>query len=287
MRASASPPKAGEVAGSPAKTLRDAGIGVCGVVLVAVLDWVTGIELSFSIFYLAPLVWVAWRHGRRVGLVNALIAASAWYGADQIGGQTYSHNWIPIWNAGVRLGFFALAVEAIHRLRLAMGDAQRLARTDPLTGLHNLRAFLEVMNLELARAGRYGRTFSVAYVDVDDFKVVNDRLGHEIGDRVLALVGRTLLGNLRSVDFPARLGGDEFAILLPETDADQARLLIDKLQALLESAATQNRWPISFSIGIASFATPPESVERVIRCADELMYEVKHSGKAGIRVQTF
>jgi diguanylate cyclase (GGDEF)-like protein len=286
MRAGATDPRAGANAGGTSSAA-NAVAGVLGVLLIAMLDWVTGIEVSFSIFYLAPLVWVAWFEGRRLGLAVALLAAAAWYAADRLGGQSYTHDLIPVWNALVRLGFFVLAVEASHRLRVAMSEAERLARTDALTGLCNLRAFRDAMNGEINRSQRYHRAFSVAYVDVDDFKLVNDRLGHDVGDRVLEEVSRVLQANLRSVDLPARMGGDEFAILLPETDADQARSLIDKLHRLLGSVATRNRWPISFSVGVASFATPPESLERVIRCADELMYQVKHSGKAAIRVQTF
>ena len=286
MRARATDPEEEKNAGGMGRVARGAAAFV-GVLLIAVLDWATGIEISFSIFYLAPLVWLAWRNGRRVGLPIAVLAAGAWYVADRAGGQHYSHELIPIWNAFVRLGFFVLAVEAMHRLHLAMSEAEQLARTDALTGLCNLRAFRDVMALELARSRRYDRPFSVAYLDVDDFKLVNDRLGHDTGDRVLQQVSRVLSKNLRSVDVPARLGGDEFAVLLPETDGDQARALIGKLQGLLETVATTNRWPISFSIGVASFSTPPESVEGVIRCADELMYEVKHSGKSAVRVQTY
>jgi diguanylate cyclase (GGDEF)-like protein len=257
------------------------------VALVGVLDWITGAELSFSIFYLLPIVLVAWRTGRIPGLVIATLAAACWYTADRLDGRVYSHYLIPVWNACVRWGFFILAVEAPHRLALAMRDAERLARTDPLTGLANARSFREAMKAELERAQRYHRPFSLAYIDVDNFKQVNDQLGHEAGDQLLEEVSLVFRRHLRKVDLTARLGGDEFAILIPEADANGAEPLVAKLQDLLNQLALRGRWPISFSIGLASFKTAPESVDSAIRVADELMYQVKHSGKSGIRLQTY
>jgi diguanylate cyclase (GGDEF)-like protein len=87
---------------------------------------------------------------------------------------------------------------------------------------------------------------------------------------------------LRETDTAARLGGDEFAILLPETDAESAAVVMAKVQTYLDSAMQQRKWPVSFSVGVVTFTTPPESVEEMVKRADELMYEVKRSGKSAM-----
>lgn len=272
--------------GSLHRTFRVATTMV-GVVTVAWLDYWTGTEISFSVFYLAPIALLTWWHGRRLGFVPAVFSSAAWYWADVYGGHVYSHAAIPMWNAVVRLIFFCVAVEAIHRVRVSVQDANTLARIDSLTGLCNARAFRESGETELARCRRYPAAFSLAYIDVDDFKKVNDSLGHDEGDRVLSSVGATLLAHMRRVDVPARLGGDEFAVLLPQTDADAARAALEKLRNELDARARTAGWPVSFSIGIASFEKPPASVADMIRRADEVMYAVKHSGKNAIAQRTF
>ena len=254
---------------------------------IAWLDYVTGTEISLAIFYLAPVAWLGWHYGHWAALPWAIVAACAWYAAEILGGKVYSHPAIPIWNAVVRLGFFAVSVEALHRARDAVRAAEALARTDGLTGLYNARAFRESVGREVARCHRYGAPLAIAYMDVDNFKGVNDSLGHATGDRVLAEVAKTLKSRLRSVDMIARLGGDEFAVLLPETDSINAGKALEKVRADLERMVSEHDWPVSFSIGIASFETPPANVDELIRRADHLMYEVKRSGKRGIRQRQF
>ena len=166
-----------------------------------------------------------------------------------------------------------------EQLRKALDKEKELARLDTLTGLANRRAFYEALEKERARTHRYGRPLTVAYLDVDDFKRVNDSQGHAIGDMVLVTVAQTLRENLRVNDVVARLGGDEFAILLPETDVVAAESVVRKLQDLLASEMEAYGWHITFSIGVANFLDPPDSLETMIRTADELMYTAKAAGK--------
>lgn len=268
-------------------TIARVAVALSGVALVAWIDLVTGTEIAVSIFYLVPVAWLTWHAGRFAGLSVALIASVGWYLADRYGGQRYSNELIPVWNATVRLGFFATTVEALHRLRRALSAAETAARKDPLTGLGNSRAFHETAAVELARSRRYGGPLSVVYLDIDNFKQVNDLLGHQVGDQVLQTVGRILLQNLRQVDYPARLGGDEFAILLPQADAQAAHATVKKLHSELSGQAALEQWPITFSVGIAAFITPADNVGLLLRRADELMYAVKRGGKNGIKVETY
>jgi diguanylate cyclase (GGDEF)-like protein len=171
-----------------------------------------------------------------------------------------------------------------RQLQDALEKEKELARLDSLTGLSNRRAFYEVLEMEQKRARRYELPLTVAYLDVDDFKKINDSSGHALGDSVLVLVAQTIKNNIRSSDTVARLGGDEFAVLLPETEAAAAETVLRKLQAMLQSKTQEQGWSISFSIGVASFLFPPESLDDIIRTADEVMYAVKTSGKNNLSV---
>ncbi len=167
-------------------------------------------------------------------------------------------------------------------LEASLVKERELSRSDALTGLPNRRAFIEAAETEMARSRRYSHHFSVAYLDLDGFKKVNDTLGHNTGDEVLATVAKILRSNLRTSDTVARLGGDEFAILLPETHPTAAKEVLTKLQKLLRIAMKAGGWKVDFSIGLASFLEPPVSVDDLIRTADELMYSVKTNGKGAL-----
>lgn len=262
---------------------------VTGTILVAVLgfiDYVTGYELSFSLFYLLPVYLVAWYSGRDLGLVISMLAAVAWLSADVASGHTYTHPALHVWNMLIRLGFFVIVTVLLAALRTAHEVAHHLARTDALTGLLNARHFTELADTELARARRYGFPFSLAYVDLDNFKSMNDRFGHAAGDDVLAVVGRQLTESLRRTDIVARLGGDEFAILLPQTDADAARVAVTNLHETLTAEMARRGWPVTLSIGVMNFTAAPASVADVIASGDQLMYGVKAAGKGAVTFAT-
>ena len=161
----------------------------------------------------------------------------------------------------------------------ALAVEKRLARVDGLTGLANRRAFYEGAELERKRSLRYSRPLSIAYIDLDNFKAVNDEQGHEAGDQLLASVGKLLRENVRAEDIVGRLGGDEFAVLLPENNYDNAVKAIAKIHGVLNATAKKNAWNIGFSVGMITYNIPPETVEEMIHAADQLMYSVKHGGK--------
>lgn len=174
------------------------------------------------------------------------------------------------------------ALRASQEATLAM--EKKLSRLDPLTGLANRRAFYERAEIERKRCIRHKRPLGLAYIDLDNFKQVNDQSGHEVGDQVLVCVAATMQNNLRTEDLVTRLGGDEFALLLPETDGAKASFVIHKLHGLLMSAMLEKGWPITFSIGLVTFEEPAESIDQMVHRADELMYTVKHGGKNRIAI---
>ncbi len=257
-------------------------LGVAMVALLGVADVLTGAELSSSVFYSLPVGLVAWYAGRWWGLGLCLLAAFTWYEADLMAGSTYAAAWIPVWNAGVRLLFFVIIASLLVRLRAALEAQRHLAEMDALTGLANSRRFLAAVDAETARSARYHHPVSLAYFDLDGFKSVNDRWGHDAGDAVLEEVGRVLRQRLRRTDLPARLGGDEFAVLLPETDGPSAREALEKLRADLLGAMDRHGWPVGFSIGVVTAGGRLTGAEDLVREADALMYEVKRSGKGRI-----
>lgn len=173
-----------------------------------------------------------------------------------------------------------------RRLALALETEKSLSRSDHLTGLANRRSFEESFELECKRSRRYHRPITLVYMDLDNFKKVNDGQGHHTGDEVLVAVAATLRSNLRATDCVARIGGDEFAILLPETNEDASRIILKKLDAVLQELLAGTNWPIGFSFGVVTFPAPLDSLEEMLGRADKLMYDAKHSGKGAILYQS-
>jgi diguanylate cyclase (GGDEF)-like protein len=174
--------------------------------------------------------------------------------------------------------------ESESRLRSLLAKEHELARIDVLTTVPNRRAFYEALEKERVRALRYHRPMTIAYIDLDNFKKVNDSLGHAVGDELLVEVAAGLISNLRASDYVGRLGGDEFALLLPETDATAAKAVLRKLRLRLLDEMQAHRWPVTFSIGAATFLDPPGSLDVMIRLADETMYAIKAQGKDNVSV---
>ncbi len=145
------------------------------------------------------------------------------------------------------------------------------------------RAFLTSAEAELERSRRYRHQLSLLYLDVDDFKAVNDRLGHGEGNRLLRRLTVVLTAELRSVDLAARLGGDEFAVLMPETGSRAARQLAGRLLAALSAEQASDGAPLSCSCGLVTFRLPPESVDALLEAGDRLMYEAKAAGKGRLQ----
>jgi diguanylate cyclase (GGDEF)-like protein len=164
-------------------------------------------------------------------------------------------------------------------LRKNLESEKTRANTDPLTGVLNRRSFFELTEYEINWWRRYNQPFTLAYIDLDNFKDINDHLGHHIGDDVLISVTSAITGNIRSTDIIARFGGDEFVLLLPETGSDAALKFLTKIHEHLQQAMTSGNWPITFSIGAVTYINAPANVDEVICRADMLMYEVKRSGK--------
>jgi len=253
------------------------------VLLVRWIQILAGPEFAFSFLYLIPIVTVTWLAGMCWGITISAVSAFLWLLADLSLIAQFSKPHIPLINESLRLTVFLFIVFIIVKYKKILANEKELAAVDPLTGAANRRAFFRLAKTEIDRSSRYGHPFAVIVMDIDNFKQINDNLGHETGDRLLIKVVETIKCHLRAIDIVARFGGDEFAILLVRTDDRAALLVIRKLQKKLLEFMGKNKWPVTFSIGLATYHSVPESVEETIMAADKLMYEVKHNGKNNIR----
>lgn len=262
-------------------------VGFMVIMFLGFVDYATGNELRLSLFYLGPIFFVAWTVSMQAGIIMSVVSASVEALTDFISGLSYSSPYIHYWNAAIETLFFVIGVLIISALKAAYEKEQLLARQDFLTGIANTQAFFDVVSREIERCRRYRHPLTLAYIDCDNFKVVNDTFGHQGGDEVLRAVAMTLRNHIRLNDIVARIGGDEFAVFLPETGAEPAERAFRKIRDMLLDAMRTHNWPITFSIGIATFITPPESCEVMLKEADALMYSVKKGGKDTIRHEIF
>jgi len=261
------------------------GMGLTG--LVGVVDYLSGYELAFSLFYLIPISFVTWVLGQPFGVGTAVAGAVLWLSADLGAGHPYTHPLIPVWNTLIRLNVFLIISFLLSGLKRSMEHEREMARVDGLTGAVNSRHFFELARMETERTRRNGRPFTLVYVDLDNFKAVNDRLGHGTGDDLLCAVVSVARNCLRKIDVVARLGGDEFALLLPETGEEAARATLTKLQSHLLGAMRGHEWPVTFSMGALTCNATTAPMDELVKIADGLMYAVKRDGKNSFRQASF
>lgn len=152
---------------------------------------------------------------------------------------------------------------------------------DPLTQLLNRRGFDEAMQKELARQRRIGTALSIAVIDLDGFKALNDLRGHAIGDDALKRTARVLLRSTRAIDFVSRLGGDEFAVLIVGAHADDSKHIAESLRIAIECAMQDAGYAVTASVGCKTFMSAPENACLALESVDRLMYAAKRSGKNG------
>ncbi|HEY9886969.1 MAG TPA: GGDEF domain-containing protein [Candidatus Obscuribacterales bacterium] len=246
--------------------------------MIGFIDYIITADLGFSIFYVLPIALLTWYWHPKVGYLASVASTILWLIAKQNTAFASDNPFLMLWNASVRLAFFVLLVLLLGELKTAYQIEQTLAQTDDLTGLLNRRAFLNVLDKEIERSRRHTLVLTVAYLDVDNFKQVNDQLGHAAGDRLLQAIAHVLTHQVRTIDYATRLGGDEFALLMPQTNRDQAQPVLRRVFTQL--TALQAHYPaISFSMGAVTFVTLPPSADKALSTADKLMYQVKAQGK--------
>ncbi len=247
---------------------------------VLIADLLTPAEVDVAFFYLFPIFIFTWFAGRRPGALAAFLCGAAYLYANLQ--QILAVPATRLWNAVLQLGFFLTFSLLIYGLKRLTEHDKALARIDMLTGAANLRGLHERAQLEIARLGRGAGPLTLALIDVDDFKAINDSFGHAAGDVVLASVAGELRKVVRSGAVIARIGGDEFALLLPDTTTEDAVRVARRFRGALARVTSDGSTPVRFSIGMATFTEPPASLDAMMQQVDELLYRVKSEGKNGL-----
>lgn len=258
-------------------------IAVAMDAVIGVVDYFPGYQVSLTVLYVLPMVFAAWYVGAAATITVALLSVGVAFAGDLAGGKTYpsaAHLAVDLASRVLINVAIALLLSGLQRSHARERD---LARTDALTGAIASRHFRALLQAEIDRSRRYGRQFSLAYLDIDGFKHINDTGGHASGDNVLRAVAVTMRGLMRAPDVLGRLGGDEFAILLPETGADAARVPLAKLRDAVRSQVDETGETVTLSVGLVTFATPPSDADEALRLSDRLMYEAKADGKDRVR----
>jgi diguanylate cyclase (GGDEF)-like protein len=255
--------------------------------ILGLVDYFTGFEVSFAVFYLMPVALVSRYVGMASGVFMSVLAAATWLVADTAAGSSYSDPVVRYFNGLVLLGFFITVCISLVSIKSLIEELREMSLTDPLTGVANTRSFRERANIELDRSLRNKHPLSLAYLDLDDFKAVNDEFGHSVGDELLVTVAGLLKSTIRRTDVVARLGGDEFAFLFPETDSNSALTAVNRIRDTLIERSKKKGLPIAASIGVVTFAVPPASLDEMMSRADSVMYQAKRLGKNSIQSVTY
>lgn len=253
--------------------------GLFFVAVLGVIDYLTG-DFSLTLFYLLPVFIGAWFVNKWAGLAICFLSGAVIILVRKLPPITsFDSSAMSVWNTSMEICFLVIMNYMFAILKKELNIEKALARTDHMTGALNRRSFMELAEYEINQSRRHKRPITIAYIDLDNFKAVNDSLGHHAGDLLLRTVVRILLENHRSTDVVARIGGDEFSVLYPETMAEAASEVLAKVREKLLDAMQANEWPVTFSIGAVTYTSPPASAEAMLREADAKMYEVKQTGK--------
>jgi diguanylate cyclase (GGDEF)-like protein/putative nucleotidyltransferase with HDIG domain len=230
-------------------------------------------------FYLWIFLYAAYFLSRKEAVLQIIYVGLA-YGA--LLASRPPSGGVPAWWL---VGMGTLLVGAIVimsmrvRVELLISRLYDAARTDPLTTLSNRRGFRELLDLDLERSRRSGVEMTVLVGDLDRFKEVNDRSGHQVGDAALQRVARVLSEGKRQIDAAARVGGEEFALILPDTSQDGAFVVAERLRCALREEFAEDSVPITISFGLATYPLHGETAASLLRAADEALYAAKDSGR--------
>jgi diguanylate cyclase (GGDEF)-like protein len=252
------------------------------IMLICIADLASGYIVTISSLYTLPVLFMTWFSSTRAGLMMVALCGVA---------LEFTH-WVNEMDGSALLDWFEFNVFVLgvlfnqlvlltitHFLREKMTELTIWADSDPLTKIANRRAFINTLEHEFERARRYRHPFAIAFLDLDNFKHMNDTFGHNEGDLLLQVVANTMKTHSRASDTVARLGGDEFAVLITETDPEHAAMVLSKISTAIREDCPARDWPVGVSLGSVCFLQVPENAEIAIKMADELMYEVKKSNK--------
>lgn len=243
------------------------------------LDFLSGVEYRVFPLYFLPILLVGWRLAYGHTLFLSALSACTWLVANYQAGMQYSSQSVWMVNTLVMGVSFATVGTLMVYARNATRLAEARSRVDPLTGLLNASTFTAESARVAALCDRHHRPITIVFLDLDDFKQVNDRHGHAAGDAVLKLVGGVLHAAVRETDLAARMGGDEFALALAETDKAGAHVMLGRLRERLRERMESAPRAVTMSIGAVTSHAKSATIETLLREADGSLYEAKKHGK--------
>jgi diguanylate cyclase (GGDEF)-like protein len=243
------------------------------------LDYVTGPEVKLSVLFLGPVYFVTWNLGFRFGVFLSFLSALGVFIDPFFFPSYFPKTSLILWDFIVVLIFFTAFCFVLSRLKDELVHEREQARTDGLTGLLNGGAFIENIERERMRAIRSGRPYALCYMDLDNFKEVNDTQGHQAGSELLKMMAVVLRENMRKSDMVARIGGDEFVAFFPETSPKAAEAICLKLHGILVRFFRKQGLKVTLSIGLVTYRKTTHSVQESLHYADQLMYKAKRAGK--------
>jgi len=262
---------------------------VCVVLVLCLgvgwIDVATGREVKVLPLYLTITSFGAWRLGRAGAVSSAALALSTWAAVQWFQpGNPWS--WA-IWLGNI--GTQGIALLFVGMLVATLADQLRVARAanrkDALTGLQNRHGLMGDVAIAIALCRRNGRAMALAFIDLDNFKQVNDQHGHKAGDQLLQCCASVIAHSCRSTDIAARLGGDEFVIAMPEVQPAEARIIVDRLRESFMARPEVAGTPVSMTIGAVVDPRAASAIEHLLARADALMYEAKRAGKDRVVVR--
>jgi diguanylate cyclase (GGDEF)-like protein len=253
--------------------------GLLLVLAIGGLDTITSYDISISVLYLLPIILIAWYEGGVSATLIAIFSAITWATSDLVSGHIYSHITVRIWNAITVLGMFLFVAYSITTVKKLFIKEREHADTDDLTGLANIKFFYEQARIEISRSAKYKLPLTLAYIDIDNLRHVNDTLGHIAGDYLLHEVAQIMRSTLRPTDIISRLGGSKFAVLMPETNNENATVIIHKVQKHLLDVVKKNGWPVAFSTGVVTCDGTTYTLDELIAMAEDLMNAARETGK--------
>jgi diguanylate cyclase (GGDEF)-like protein len=257
---------------------------VTEVLLIASLSYrEAATYYSFDVFYCLPII-----HAARLSSLRALrksdtymptvvgIAVGVLWTTAEFLAVYPDYPW-----AAWALNTFARSVTfvVIGRVIAKVWREREFARRDMLTDLANRLEFTERFAAEQARSARSGKPYSLLFIDIDQFKLLNDEQGHHIGDQALQRVSTILTHNSRSIDIVARFGGDEFALLFSETDEASCEVLAKRIHGLAKKAFAEHGWPIDLSMGSVTSVGTGQTISELLQIADSKMYAMKKTAR--------